>query len=474
MDARFAHGCYGYTCHADSAGLRRNIPAHPRDWLWKCLTCVQRIRLSVILQSATIHAKERYDVSNAGQSNTNASLHNVHCCIRNVRRSVAHDCRCNNFGVILGCFGTWKHLLRSHGEKIKRISMKHTYIISFIAALLGFFCGIPAAASDAENEEIDVKEVVLGHMSDAHEWHITTWNDVHVTIPLPVIVRSETSGWHVFSSARFHDNADGIYEGFYENSEDGKVYEKTPAGDVRPLDISITKNVLQLWIVAALMLSIFLGCSRWYKKKKPSDNAPKGFVGMMEMFVMSIHDDVIKANIGEKHYRFYAPYLLTAFFFIFFSNLLGLVPIFPGGANLTGNIAITLFLALCTFLAVNLFGNRHYWKEIFWPEVPLMLKCPIPLMPVIEFFGILTKPLALMVRLFANVMAGHSIILSLTCIIFVTCQIGIGIGATLSTVSVVILIFMNTLELLIAFIQAYVFTMLSAVFIGQAHQEAHS
>ena len=318
MDARLAHGCYGYTCHADSAGFRRDIPAHPRDWLWKCLTWVQRIRLSVILQSATIHAKERYDVSNAGQSNTNASLHNVHCCIRNVRRSVAHDCRCNNFGVILGCFGTWKHLLRSHGEKIKRISMKHTYIISFIAALLGFFCGIPAAASDAEYEEIDVKEVVLGHMSDAHEWHITTWNDVHVTIPLPVIVRSETSGWHVFSSARFHDNADGIYESFYENSEDGKVYEKTPAGDVRPLDISITKNVLQLWIVAALMLGIFLGCSRWYKKKKPSDNAPKGFVGMMEGFLARLEDELMDFRAIEyKGIQKTEEELINLFYFKF-------------------------------------------------------------------------------------------------------------------------------------------------------------
>ena len=343
-----------------------------------------------------------------------------------------------------------------------------------VTVFLAFLCVGGHVRVYASDESINVKEIVLGHMSDSHEWHITTWNQTHVTIPLPVIVRSETTGWHCFSSARFHDSADGIYNGFYVNNEDGKVYEKTSVGDVKVLDLSITKNVLQLWIVVILMIAIFLGCARWYRNKKPEDSAPKGFVGMMEMFVMSIHDDVIKANIGEKHYRRYAPYLLTTFFFIFISNLMGLIPIFPGGANLTGNLAITLFLALCTFLAVNLFGNEHYWKDIFWPEVPMFLKCPLPLMPVIEFFGILTKPLALMVRLFANMMAGHAIILSLTCIIFVTCQIGVGIGATLSVVSVAIIIFMNALELLVAFIQAYVFTMLSAVFIGQAHLESHS
>ncbi len=349
-----------------------------------------------------------------------------------------------------------------------------THIIKVIFMLTLLWGMTPMSAAETASEEIDVKEIVLGHMSDSHEWHITTWNKVHVTIPLPVILWSETSGWHVFSSARFHDNTDGVYDGFYVNAEDGKVYEKTAAGDVRPWDISITKNVLQLWINVTLLLVIFLGCARWYRNRKPSDNAPKGFVGMMEMFVMAIHDDVIKANIDEKHYRAYAPYLLTVFFFIFMANLMGLIPIFPGGSNLTGNIAITMFLALCTFLAVNLFGNKHYWKDIFWPEVPWWLKCPIPMMPVIEFFGILTKPFSLMVRLFANMMAGHAIILSLTCIIFVTCQISIGIGATLSSVSILILIFMNALELLVAFIQAYVFTMLSAVFIGLAHEQSHS
>ena len=221
------------------------------------------------------------------------------------------------------------------------------------------------------------------------------------------------------------------------------------------------------------MLCIFLSTAKWYKKKTPDTPAPNGFVGLVEMFVMSILDDLIKPSVGEKHYRKYAPFLLTAFFFIFITNLLGLIPIFPGGANITGNINITFFLAICTFLLINLFGNKEYWKEIFWPPVPTWLKVPVPMMPVIELFGIFTKPFALMVRLFANMMAGHAIILSITCIIFITFQMGIGIGAPMTLASLVMMIFMNALELLVAFIQAYVFTMLSAVFIGLAHPEHH-
>ena len=310
-------------------------------------------------------------------------------------------------------------------------------------------------------------------MSDAYEWHITTWNGRHISIPLPVIVKSQNGDWHVFSSARFEENPNHSYRGFYLNEEqNGKIYEHVANGeDVRPLDLSITKDVVQLWIVVIVMASIFIGAARWYKGRKPSDEAPKGFVGLVEMFVMSIVDDLIRPSVGEKHYRKYAPYLLTAFFFIFITNLLGLIPIFPGGANITGNINITFVLAIMTMLLVNLFGNKEYWRDILWPPVPTWLKCPVPMMPIIEVFGIFTKPFALMVRLFANIMGGHAIILSITCIIFITCQLGAAIGGPLTFVSFIVMIFMNCLELLVAFIQAYVFTMLSAVFIGLAHPE---
>lgn len=348
--------------------------------------------------------------------------------------------------------------------------------LCIFALFLGQLFTFTANAAEAEAKpSVDVKEIVLGHMSDAYDWHITTWKGHHISIPLPVIVKGETSGWHVFSSARFHESADGTYEGFYLNEEkNGKIYEHQANGeDTRPLDLSITKDVVQIWIVVALMCFIFIGSARWYKGKKPSESAPKGFVGLVEMFVMSINDDLIRPSVGEKHYKKYAPYLLTAFFFIFITNLLGLIPIFPGGANITGNINITFILALFTMVLINIFGNKEYWKEILWPDVPTWLKCPIPMMPVIELFGIFTKPFALMVRLFANMMGGHAIILSLTCVIFITFQIGVGIGSTLSAVSFIMMIFMNCLELLVAFIQAYVFTMLSAVFIGLAHPEHH-
>lgn len=262
-------------------------------------------------------------------------------------------------------------------------------------------------------------------------------------------------------------------EGPYE----GKIVERIDGEDVRPLDLSITKTAFALMLNSLILICIVLGVARWYKKRTVEKAVPKGFVGAVEMFVMMVHDDLIKSCVGRDYKRF-APYLLTVFFFIFVNNLMGLIPFFPGGANVSGNIAVTLVLALCTFLAVNLFGTREYWKEIFWPEVPAWLKVPVPMMPAIELVGIFTKPFALMIRLFANMMAGHAVILSLTCVIFVTVSMGAAVNASMTFVSVLFSIFMNLLELLVAFLQAYVFTMLSAVFIGLArvrhepHEEA--
>jgi F-type H+-transporting ATPase subunit a len=193
----------------------------------------------------------------------------------------------------------------------------------------------------------------------------------------------------------------------------------------------------------------------------------------MELMVMMVTDEIIRPSVGEKHYRRYAPYLLTAFFFIFVCNLLGLVPFFPGGANVTGNIAVTMVLALFTFLAVNLFADRHYWKEILWPDVPLFLKFPIPIMQMIELFGLFSKPFSLMVRLFANIMAGHMMVLGLVSVIFVTVKLGPLLNGSMTVITVLFGLIICCLELLVAFIQAYVFTMLSSVFIGMAHQGDH-
>lgn len=341
-----------------------------------------------------------------------------------------------------------------------------TIILVLLSVLLP--ANIHAAEGGNGEKELDIPEIVMEHLADSYEWHIATYEGRHLSIPLPVILRSEATGeWHVCTS---HSLPEGF---FFDETHHGKIYERLADGTaVRPIDLSITKSVAQIWIVVAVLVCVFLSCARWYRKRDKKSNAPGGFVGMMEMLVMTIHDDLIKPAVGEKHYKSYAPYLLTVFFFIFTTNLIGLIPIFPGGANVTGNINITLFLAVCTMLAINLFGNKEYWKEIFWPEVPLFLKAyPVPVMPVIELFGVFTKPFALMIRLFANMMAGHAVILSFTCVIFLGWSMGTGFGLGLNIFSVIMLLFMNCLEVLVAFVQAYVFTMLSAVFIGLAHKE---
>ena len=345
-------------------------------------------------------------------------------------------------------------------EKVKSI------ILLMLVALLPVQLYAEEAAH--EGEELDIPEIVLEHLADAYEWHIASYQGKHLSIPLPVIIRSKNTGqWH-FCTA--HNLPGGF---FLSEEHHGKIYERLADGsEVRPLDFSITKAVLQIWIVVAILIIVFLSCARWYKKRDAKSDAPKGFVGMMEMLVTYLNDDLIRPSIGEKHYKQYAPYLLTVFFFILTCNLIGLIPIFPAGANVTGNINITFFLALCTMLAINIFANKEYWKEIFWPDVPLFLKAyPAPVMPVIELFGVFTKPFALMIRLFANMMAGHAVILSFTCVIFLGWSMGVGFGLGLNAFSIIMLLFMNLLEVLVAFVQAYVFTMLSAVFIGLAHKE---
>ena len=348
-------------------------------------------------------------------------------------------------------------------------------ILLFIVLLLVPMLRCEAASHGSSDGEVDVKEVIFGHIKDSYEWHVTTIGNKHVTIALPIIVYSGKTGWNIFSSSVFHtkDEYNGLRiatEGNYE----GKLVEVDGLGnESRPLiDISITKNVLAVFLNSLLLVLIVLYTARWYKRHDVTKEVPGGFVGVMEMLITVVVDDVIKPNVG-KEYRRYTPYLLTVFFFIFLSNLMGLLPVFPGGANVTGNIAVTLALALCTFVAVNFFGNKEYYKEIFWPDVPTWLKVPIPLMPVIEMFGLFVKPFALTIRLFANILAGHTALLAFVCIIFITMSVNTYIGSGMTVVSVFFTVFMTVLELLVAFIQAFVFTILSSVFIGLSRPEHH-
>lgn len=360
--------------------------------------------------------------------------------------------------------------------------------------MLILFAASPAGARDMSHKQsVDVKEVLWGHIKDSYEWHITDLgseeNKHPVIIHLPVIVKTST-GWHVFSSGAFSEERDANGDRPYVGEDDGlrnlviksgdapkyanKIVEKNGQEEVRPLDLSITKTVCVLFIDAILLLIAIIIPARWCKKHRPEDPAPKGFTGLMHMFIMNVYDDVIKACMGNEAPK-YAPWLLTCFFFIFVANIMGIVPFPPGGGNLTGNIACTFFLGITTFIITNVTGTREYWKEIFWPEVPMWLKVPVPLMPFIELFGIFTKPLALIIRLFANMMAGHAIALCFAAIIFImfgiadNAIVNWAAGSGMTVVSVAMSVFMMLLEILVSYIQAMVFTMLSAVFISLAH-----
>ena len=331
----------------------------------------------------------------------------------------------------------------------------------------------PAAAAappEPQDEELDMEEYLFGHIMDAYEWHITTISGKEIAIPLPCIVFSD--GLHVFSSEKLSHGAtfEGLKIAAKGEAHEGKIVRASDGS--RPFDISITKNVAGLMISSVILVLLILLCARWYRKHDVLKEAPGGIAGLFEPLIVTIENDVIKDAVGPE-YRKYSPYLLTAFFFILINNLMGIVPFFPGGANVTGNIAVTLVMALFTFAMVNLFGNKHYYKEIFWPDVPLFLKA-IPIMPIIEIVGMFTKPFSLMIRLFANILAGHIMLLSTVALIFLTARMGPLLNGSLSFVAVLFGIFLDCLELLVAFIQAYVFTMLSSVFIGLAHQNPES
>ena len=317
--------------------------------------------------------------------------------------------------------------------------------------------GQPEAAGD-NGGSINVSEIIFEHIGDEYSWHITRWKGEDVAIPLPVIVRS-SDGWKVFSSKHLAEGKH--YRGLYIDHEKGKILEEESGK--RPLDLSITKNVLSVLMSTLLLLVIVLVTARWYRRHDVLEEAPTGLAGAMEPLLSMVHE-MARENIGPDYRRF-SPYLCMAFLWILLNNFLGILPFFPGGANLTGNIAITLVLALWTFFTVNLCGTKHYYKELFNPDVPGFLK---PVMPIIEVFSALMKPVSLTIRLFANMLAGHIMILSMVCIIFIMAKYGPALSSGMTVVSVLFGVFLDALECLVAFIQAYVFTTLSSIYIGLA------
>lgn len=350
-------------------------------------------------------------------------------------------------------------MLRNRKKEMK----KTRHLLFFIAPLL-FFGSLTLAQeeghsahnlhSPAEQEAFDPTEVILHHISDAHDWHLLDYKDDHgathpVSIPLPVVLVTDGK-LDVFMSSAFNHGHSEVKKGSrtYALSH-GQILETS---GLPVIDISITKNVAAMLVSVILLILVFNSIARGYKKSLK----PSGLASFLEPMILFVKNDIALPNIGKEKHERYLPFLLTIFFFIWFNNLLGLL---PGGANVTGNIAVTLVLSTITLLVTNISANKNYWKHILFPPVPLAL---YPIMVPIEIVGVLTKPFALMIRLFANITAGHIIILSLVSLIFVFKSLAI------APIAVGFVLFMDLLELLVAILQAYIFTLLTALFIGMA------
>jgi len=320
-------------------------------------------------------------------------------------------------------------------------------------------------------EKFNPGEMIMEHVVDNHEWHIATLGHFVLSIPLPVLILCEGK-FHAFWSSKFH-NETNSYLGFAfskNGANKGKivtVQEEMTGKGPAVYDFSITKTVLAIFLSGFFLVLIFISVAKRYQMEP--NQAPHGLQNLLEPVILFIRDDVAKSSIGEKRYEKYLPYLLTIFFFILFNNLLGIIPIFPGGANVTGNIAVTGVMAAFTLIITTISGNKHYWVDIInTPGVPWWLKLPLPLMPIVEITGIITKPFVLMVRLFANMTAGHIIILGFMSIIFIFGQMSSALGIGVGIPTLLFMVFMDLLEILVAFIQAYVFTLLSALYFGLA------
>jgi F-type H+-transporting ATPase subunit a len=333
-------------------------------------------------------------------------------------------------------------------NKISRLTVLCTLLF-----LVGF--SNPSFASEAENDttKFNASEVILHHVMDDHIWHF--FDGHYGTLHLPIIVYSAERGLEVFSSSKFYDEHHAVVEYNGYKLEHNHIYLSDSGKAV--LDLSITKNVAMLFINAVILLLVFFSVAKAYKKN--AGQAPKGIQSFFEPIIVFVRDEIVKPNIGH-HYEKYLPYLLTLFFFILFGNFLGLL---PGAGNMTGNIAVTVTLAIFTFFITNFSGNKAYWGHIFWtPGVPMALR---PIIMLVEVIGLFTKPFSLTIRLFVAITAGHIVLLSLICLAFIFKSVYVGAGASL------MVLFISLIELLVAGIQAYVFTLFTALYIGMATAE---
>lgn len=322
------------------------------------------------------------------------------------------------------------------------------------------------AAGDHKEAAFDPAKLIMEHIMDAHEFHFVTLGEKHISIPLPVILYSPQRGLSVFSYGKFHHGHE-VYNGY--KSEEGKIVAVNEAGvtdeTVQVYDFSLTRNVVQMFLALILLVWLMVGVANKYKKNG-AKVAPSGFQNAIEPVITFVRDEVGKPNLGHAYEKF-MPYLLTIFFFILINNLIGLI---PGSANVTGNISFTLVLGVISFFVILFSTNRHFWAHIFNPPVPGFVK---PILVPVEFLGIFTKPFALIVRLFANMVAGHIIITCFIMLIFIFGAMSKVAGIGFTPVSLAFTIFIYFIEILVAFIQAFIFTNLTAVFIGQSMEGAH-
>ncbi len=338
-----------------------------------------------------------------------------------------------------------------------------------------FMFSFVSAKESGNDEPFDTNELIFHHITDSHSFHVAG----DISVPLPVILWTD-NGLVTFMSSEFHHDVEGkvivekkgmkfvnVHEKIYqlEGGASSVAFDAAnhPTNAKKPLDLSITKNVFSMFLSMLLLLWLFLTAARSYRKSE--DNVPSGIGRFLEPIVVFIRDEVAIPNIGEHKYKKYMPYLLTLFFFIWVNNIFGLIPFFPFSANLSGNIAFTATLAVITLIITLFSTKKYYWQHIFWmPGVPVYMKL---FLAPIEFLGIFIKPMALLIRLFANITAGHVIVLSLISLIFVLKTVWV------SPASVIFTVFISVIEVLVVAIQAYIFTLLSALYFGQALEEAH-
>ena len=339
---------------------------------------------------------------------------------------------------------------------------------------IGFSNEKPVKTLEQETKPADLKSSIKlfinHHLLDSHDFNFSADEKTgkHYGFPLPIIIWD--NGLQFFSSSKFHGGKEVAehngnhyvlhHEKIYKTAADGKLIEEHGhPTNIRPLDLSITKSVLGIFGIALLMFFMFSGLAKSYGK---NNGISTGIVRIFEPLILYIRDEMAIPNIGEKNYKKYMSYLLTIFFFIFFLNLLGLTPL---GFNITGNIAITASLALLTYLITTLTANKHYWSHMLWmPGVPLPLK---PFLALIELLGTVIKPFSLMIRLYANMLAGHVVLMSIIGLMFIF-RSWIG-----SSLSFVLAFFLSILEILVAFLQAYIFTMLTSLYFGAGNEEHH-